>query len=85
MSMVTDPARIRKDDPGHPEVCTAFAYHKLVNRDGVRDRSTVQGRQHRMRPVQENLYSKMAEKLTPIYEKDRKSSVSLIIWTISRE
>src|SRR5690606_20430198 len=22
MSMVTDPARIRKDDPGHPEVCT---------------------------------------------------------------
>ncbi len=25
---VTDPARIRKDDPGHPEVCTVFSYHK---------------------------------------------------------
>ena len=25
---VTDPARIRKDDPGHPEVCTVFAYQK---------------------------------------------------------
>jgi tryptophanyl-tRNA synthetase len=25
---VTDPARIRKDDPGHPEVCTVFAYQQ---------------------------------------------------------
>jgi tryptophanyl-tRNA synthetase len=23
----TDPARIRRDDPGHPEVCNVFAYH----------------------------------------------------------
>jgi tryptophanyl-tRNA synthetase len=28
---VTDPARIRKDDPGHPKVCTVFAYHKEFN------------------------------------------------------
>lgn len=28
---VTDPARIRKDDPGHPEICTVFAYHKEFN------------------------------------------------------
>lgn len=28
---VTDPARIRKNDPGHPEVCTVFAYHKEFN------------------------------------------------------
>lgn len=28
---VTDPARIRKDDPGHPEVCTVFAYHREFN------------------------------------------------------
>jgi len=25
-SMVTDPARIHKSDPGHPDVCTVFAY-----------------------------------------------------------
>ncbi|MBP5092692.1 MAG: tryptophan--tRNA ligase [Abditibacteriota bacterium] len=25
---VTDPARIRKDDPGHPDICTVFAYQK---------------------------------------------------------
>ncbi len=28
---VTDPARIRKDDPGHPEVCTVFAYQREFN------------------------------------------------------
>ena len=28
---VTDPARIHKTDPGHPEICTVFAYHKAFN------------------------------------------------------
>lgn len=31
MSMVTDPARIRKDDPGHPEVCSVFAQHQIFS------------------------------------------------------
>ncbi len=31
----TDPARIRKDDPGHPEVCTVFEYHKAFNKEEV--------------------------------------------------
>lgn len=30
-SMVTDPNRLRKDDPGNPEVCSVFAYHKIFN------------------------------------------------------
>jgi tryptophanyl-tRNA synthetase len=29
--MVTDPARIRKDDPGHPEVCTVFKYYRIYS------------------------------------------------------
>lgn len=28
---ITDPARIRKDDPGHPEICTVFTYQKEFN------------------------------------------------------
>lgn len=28
---VTDPARIRKTDPGHPEICTVFEYHSVFN------------------------------------------------------
>ena len=29
--MVTDPARIKKTDPGHPEVCTVYTYHTFYN------------------------------------------------------
>lgn len=29
--MVTDPARQRKTDPGNPEICTVFAFHKVFN------------------------------------------------------
>ncbi|HHP51461.1 MAG TPA: tryptophan--tRNA ligase [Moorella mulderi] len=29
--MVTDPARIRRSDPGHPEVCLVYTYHKIYN------------------------------------------------------
>ncbi|MNC30303.1 Tryptophan--tRNA ligase [compost metagenome] len=25
---VTDPARLHKNDPGHPEICPIFAYHR---------------------------------------------------------
>jgi tryptophanyl-tRNA synthetase len=28
-SAITDPARIRKDDPGNPDICLIFDYHKL--------------------------------------------------------
>ncbi len=35
MSMITDPARIRKDDPGHPDICTVFAFHKVFNEEMV--------------------------------------------------
>lgn len=31
--MVTDPARIRKNDPGHPEVCVVYTYHQFYAND----------------------------------------------------
>jgi tryptophanyl-tRNA synthetase len=30
-SMITDPARIKKNDPGHPEICSVFAFHKIYS------------------------------------------------------
>jgi len=30
-TMVTDPARVRRTDPGTPEVCPVFSYHKIFN------------------------------------------------------
>ncbi|RNC28738.1 MAG: Tryptophan--tRNA ligase [Candidatus Dichloromethanomonas elyunquensis] len=31
--MITDPQRIRKDDPGHPEVCVVSKFHKIYSPD----------------------------------------------------
>ncbi|WP_231881823.1 tryptophan--tRNA ligase [Anaerosporomusa subterranea] len=35
--MVTDPQRVKKTDPGHPEVCTVYAFHKIFNPTEVDD------------------------------------------------
>ncbi len=34
-TMVTDPARIRRDDPGNPDVCPVFDLHKVFSTDAV--------------------------------------------------
>lgn len=31
LALVTDPARVHPTDPGHPEVCLAFAYHRAFS------------------------------------------------------
>lgn len=31
MTMVTDPHRVRKTDPGTPEICPVFAYHRIFS------------------------------------------------------
>lgn len=33
--MVTDPQRIKKSDPGRPEVCTVYTFHKLFNKEEI--------------------------------------------------
>lgn len=70
MSMITDPARIRKDDPGHPEVCAVFAFHKVFNEAEVLEIES-QCRAGKIGCVQckKNLAAMMAEYLSPIYEK----------------
>lgn len=30
-AMITDPGRIRKDDPGNPQVCSIFAFHRIFS------------------------------------------------------
>lgn len=35
--MVTDPARIKKSDPGHPEVCIVHTYHDLYSALGIEE------------------------------------------------
>lgn len=37
MQMFTDPERLRRTDPGRPEVCNLFEFHKLVSPAAVQD------------------------------------------------
>jgi tryptophanyl-tRNA synthetase len=34
-TMVTDPAKVRRGDPGHPEVCPVFALHRALASSGM--------------------------------------------------
>lgn len=35
MNAITDPSKIKKDDPANPDVCMVYYYHKLFNKDNV--------------------------------------------------
>jgi tryptophanyl-tRNA synthetase len=37
MPMVTDPARVRRTDPGNPEICPVFSHHKVFTDEGGQD------------------------------------------------
>ncbi len=70
MSMVTDPARIKKDDPGHPDVCTVFAFLKVFDEKGVQEtESNCKSGCIGCVQCKKNLAARMAEMLTPIYDR----------------
>ncbi len=70
MSMITDPARIRKDDPGHPEVCAVFAFHRVFNEVEVPEiECSCKAGTIGCVQCKKNLAVKMSVLLTPIYEK----------------
>lgn len=73
MNMVTDPARIRKTDPGHPEVCSVYSFHKVFSEAEYEEI----GRACRAGEIgcvqcKKKLAEKLAEFHTPIHEKRTK-------------
>ncbi len=67
---VTDPAKIRMGDPGHPEICTVFTYHKKFNPDEVPE-IEAECRKGTLGCVacKKNLANKLADYLAPFREK----------------
>lgn len=69
-TMITDPARIRKDDPGHPEVCSVYAFHKVFNENDVEDiEQMCRGGKIGCVQCKRKLADSMVEYMTPIYER----------------
>ncbi|MBS3947970.1 MAG: tryptophan--tRNA ligase [Dethiobacter sp.] len=68
--MITDPGRIRKNDPGNPEVCTVFAFHGVFNAGDVQ-RVAETCRRGEVGCVQckKELAEKLVAYLEPIYER----------------
>ncbi len=73
-SMITDPARIKVSDPGHPEDCNVFSYYKIFS-----DEATVSavhdwcaGAKKGCTDCKKNFADILAEKLRPIRERREK-------------
>ena len=70
---ITDPARMRKSDPGNPDVCNVFDYHKIYS-----DPDTVEDVDHKCRNAlrgcvecKKNMADRLVAYLEPIREKRR--------------
>ncbi len=70
---VTDPARVRRDDPGNPHVCNIFALHDHFSTREERDEVEVRCQTADLGCVEckRRLASNVAEELAPIRERAR--------------
>ena len=71
MGAVTDPNKIKKDDPANPDVCMVYYYHKLINEKENINTICSECKQGARGCVQckKELIEKMNEFLNPIREK----------------
>ncbi len=69
--MFTDPQRLRRADPGRPEVCNLFAFHQLVSPPELRDGVARRCRAAEIGCVDDKklLAERIIELLTPIRER----------------
>ena len=87
-NMFTDPQRLRRKDPGRPEVCNLFQFHKLFSDDATIARVDHECRTAQIGCVDDKklLAEIMIEQLRPIREKreqlDREPSY---VWDVLRE
>ncbi len=84
--MFTDPKRIYRKDPGHPEVCPVFSYHKIFNEKRVGE-IEIDCRNAKIgcTDCKKELGEKVVEYLAEIrekrkkFEKDRKEIIEILI------
>ena len=82
--MVTDPARKRREDKGHPEVCPVYSYHQWVNPANVETvahecRNALRG----CVDCKQEMATHLKEFLGPIYEKRKMwEGKKNEVWTI---
>jgi tryptophanyl-tRNA synthetase len=70
--MITDPGRIRKNDPGNPQICSIYAFHRIFNQQEL-SKIEAACREGQIGCVEckNNLSGYMQSYLAPIFEKRR--------------
>ncbi len=70
-TMFTDPTRVLRKDPGHPESCNLFDFHKLVSPPELQDKVARECRLAQIGCVDDKklLADRLIEYLTPIRER----------------
>ncbi len=73
-TMFTDPERIRRSDPGHPETCNLFAFHRLVSSPEIQEKVERECRLAQIGCVDDKklLAERMIEFLAPMRERREK-------------
>ena len=88
MTMFTDPNRVRRSDPGNPDICNLFQFHKLFSDDATIARVDHECRTAQIGCVQDKklLADIIIDKLTPI--RARREEIvrdPSIVWDTLRE
>jgi len=85
MAMFTDPNRVRRSDPGNPDICNLFQFHKLFSDPATIDRVDHECRTAQIGCVDDKrlLAEKMIEALAPIRERrERIDRDPSIVWDV---
>lgn len=73
MTMITDPARIKRTDKGHPDVCNVFSYYKIFAPEKSAEvEFACKEAQIGCTDCKKNLADIIINLLNPVYEKRRK-------------
>ena len=73
-TMVTDPARVRRTDPGNPDVCPVYDFHKIFSPTAVIERVNRECRTAEIGCIdcKKLAADAMVQRLTPIWESRQK-------------
>ncbi|MBT8339326.1 MAG: tryptophan--tRNA ligase [Desulfatitalea sp.] len=73
MQMVTDPQRMRRSDPGNPEVCNVYEFHKLYTEANITQQIDRQCRSAEIGCVEckKTMAKNLIPALSPIFERRR--------------
>lgn len=69
-TMVTDPARVRRTDPGNPDICPVYEFHKIYSTTDVQEQINKDCRTAAIGCIdcKKQVAEKMVEQLTPVWD-----------------